>query len=144
MKKILIVDGSNLLFQMFFGMPSRIVNKQGKAIHGTLGFVGALLKIIRLVNPTYTVVLFDGECENVRSTLNPDYKANRIDYSKAAEEDSPYSQLLDVYAALDYLEINHAETEDCETDDWIAGYALHTGRILKSLSLHLTATFFSL
>ena len=29
----------NLLFQMFFGMPSRIVNEQGKAIQGTLGFV---------------------------------------------------------------------------------------------------------
>ena len=26
MKKLLIIDGSNLLFQMFFGMPSRIVN----------------------------------------------------------------------------------------------------------------------
>ncbi len=31
-RKLLIVDGSNLLFQMFFGMPSRIVNQQGKAI----------------------------------------------------------------------------------------------------------------
>lgn len=45
-ERLLIVDGSNLLFQMFFGMPARIVNKRGKAIQGTLGFVGALLKII--------------------------------------------------------------------------------------------------
>ena len=37
--RLLLVDGSNLLFQMFFGMPSRIVNEQGKAIQGTLGFV---------------------------------------------------------------------------------------------------------
>ena len=49
MNRFLIVDGSNLLFQMFFGMPARIVNKQGKAIQGTLGFVGALLKIIRRI-----------------------------------------------------------------------------------------------
>lgn len=28
--KLLIVDGHNLLFQMFFGMPSRIINKVGK------------------------------------------------------------------------------------------------------------------
>ena len=28
--RILIVDGSNLLFQMFYGMPARIVNSQGK------------------------------------------------------------------------------------------------------------------
>ena len=45
--RLLIVDGSNLLFQMFYGMPARIVNSQGKPIHGTLGFIGALLKIIR-------------------------------------------------------------------------------------------------
>ena len=44
--KILIVDGSNLLFQMFYGMPARILNDQGKAIQGTLGFIGVLLKII--------------------------------------------------------------------------------------------------
>ena len=36
MDKLLIIDGSNLLFQMFFGMPARIVNSQGKAIQGTL------------------------------------------------------------------------------------------------------------
>lgn len=44
-RRLLIVDGSNLLFQMFYGMPSRIVNEQGRPIQGTLGFVGALLKI---------------------------------------------------------------------------------------------------
>lgn len=70
MKKLLIVDGSNLLFQMFFGMPSRIVNDEGIAIQGVLGFVGALLKIIRKVNPTHIVVLFDGEIENKRNLLN--------------------------------------------------------------------------
>lgn len=42
MNKLLIVDGSNPLFRMFFGMPARIVNKNGKAIQGTLGFTGAL------------------------------------------------------------------------------------------------------
>lgn len=36
---------------MFFGMPARIVNGQGKAIPGTMGFVGALLKIIRRILP---------------------------------------------------------------------------------------------
>ena len=102
MNRLLIVDGSNLLFQMFFGMPARIVNEQGKAIQGTLGFVGALLKIIRRTEPTHIVVLFDGEHENERSTLDSDYKANRVDYSETPEEETPFSQLPDVYAALDY------------------------------------------
>ena len=55
--KLLIVDGSNLLFQMFYGMPARITNAQGKAIQGTLGFVGALLKMIRAVSPTHVLSL---------------------------------------------------------------------------------------
>ena len=64
MDKLLIIDGSNLFFQMFFGMPARIVNSQGKAIQGALGFVGALLKVIRRVEPTHILVVFDGEHEN--------------------------------------------------------------------------------
>ena len=67
MDKLLIVDGHNLLFQMFYGMPSRIINGQGKAINGVLGFVGALLKIIKIVSPTHIIVLFDGEHENSRT-----------------------------------------------------------------------------
>lgn len=61
MNRLLIVKGSNLLFQMFYIIPSGIVNKQGKIIHGTLGFVDALWKIIRRTEPTHTAVLFGGE-----------------------------------------------------------------------------------
>ena len=122
MEKLLLVDGSNLLFQMFFGMPARIINAQGKAIQGTLGFVGALLKIIRRIVPTHVAVLFDGESHNPRVDVDVDYKANREDYSQASEEENPFSQLPDIYTALDFLGICHAETKDCETDDWMAGY----------------------
>jgi len=122
MKKLLLVDGCNLLFQMFFGMPARIINEQGKAIQGTLGFVGALLKIIRMTKPTHVAVLFDGESHNPRVDMEPEYKANREDYSEVAEEENPFSQLPDIYAALDFLGICHAETTDCEADDWMAGY----------------------
>ena len=127
MEKLLVVDGSNLLFQMFYGMPARIINGQGKAIQGTLGFVGALLKIIRMVNPTRIMVAFDGECDNGRTALDENYKANRVDYSAMPEEDTPFSQLPDIYAALDELGICHKETENCEADDWIAGYAARYG-----------------
>ena len=144
MNKLLLVDGSNLLFQMFFGMPARIVNEQGKAIQGTLGFVGAFLKIIRMTSPTHLAVLFDGECENNRSTLNPEYKANRIDYNEVSEDETPFSQLSDVYAALDYLQIRHAETTACETDDWIAAYALTYGCENEIIISSFDSDFFQL
>lgn len=128
MDKLLLVDGSNLLFQMFFGMPARIFNRNKKAVHGTIGFVGALLKIMRFVKPTHVAVLFDGEHENARAALDCDYKANRPDYSCVTEAENPFSQLSDIYDALDFLHLKHAETRDCETDDWIAGYALGYGK----------------
>lgn len=124
---LLLVDGSNLLFQMFYGMPARIVNAQGRPIQGTVGFIGALLKMIRMVQPTHVAVLFDGQCHNPRTELDGEYKANREDYSLLPEEDTPFSQLPDIFAALDYLEIRYAETSDCEADDWMAAFAMQNG-----------------
>lgn len=129
---------------MFFGMPARIVNKQGKAIHGTLGFVGALLKIIRSTEPTHIAVLFDGEHENDRSALDTDYKANRPDYSEVPEEKNPFSQLADIYDALDYLGIQHAETTICEADDVIAAYALTAGLEYEIVISSFDSDFFQL
>ncbi len=123
MERYLLVDGSNLLFQMFYGMPARIPGPDGRPIQGTLGFVGALLKMIRMVEPTHVGVFFDGECENPRKALDEDYKANRPDWNQVPEEELPFSQLPDIYAALDFLGICHKETECCETDDWMASYA---------------------
>lgn len=144
MERLLVVDGSNLLFQMFYGMPARITGPGGKAIQGTLGFVGALLKVIRRLQPTHVAVLFDGETGSPRRELDADYKANRPDYSQMAEEDTPFSQLPDIYAALDHLGICHRETEDCEADDWIAGYALRYGADREVVILSQDSDFFQL
>ena len=144
MDKILIVDGSNLLFQMFYGMPARILGPGGQPIQGTLGFVGALLKIIRMTDPTHVAVLFDGECASGRTKLDGDYKANRPDYSEMEPEDTPFSQLPDIYAALDHLGISHRETSDCEVDDWIAGYAMTLGREQDMVICSFDSDFFQL
>lgn len=144
MDRLLIVDGSNLLFQMFFGMPARIVNEQGKAIQGTLGFTGALLKIIRRAKATHVAVLFDGEHRNDRTLLDPEYKANRMDYGEMPEEENPFSQLADVYAALDFLGIKHTETTDCEADDLIAGYALSLKEGTEMVISSFDSDFFQL
>ena len=49
------------------------------------GFVGALLKIMRMVEPTHAAVLFDGEHGTERNILSADYKANRQDLSAVAK-----------------------------------------------------------
>lgn len=144
MEKLLIVDGSNLLFQMFYGMPARITNSRGKAIQGTLGFVGALLKIIRRIQPTHAAVLFDGEYVSERTGLDEAYKGNRPDYSRMPEEETPFSQLPDICAALDHLGICHRETTVCEADDWIAGYARRYGGNMDVVIVSQDSDFFQL
>ena len=144
MEKLLLVDGSNLLFQMFYGMPARILNARGKPIQGTLGFVGALLKMIRMVQPTHVAVLFDGECHNDRTDLDENYKANREDLSQMDEEDTPFSQLPDVYRALEHMGIRYAETTICETDDWMAAYCRCYGGTAKIVIASQDSDFFQL
>lgn len=120
---MLLVDGMNLHFQMFFGMPARILNSQGKAIQGVVGFVGAIRKIIEMTKPTHVLVVFDGEHHNPRTDIDSEYKANRPDLSDVPDEENPFLQLPDVYAALDAIKIAHCETSVCEADDLIASYA---------------------
>ena len=144
MEKLLIVDGMNLLFQMFYGMPSQILNRDGRAIQGTIGFVGALLRMIRMVRPDHVLVVFDGETHNPRKDLDEDYKANRPDYKDMDENDIPFSQLPDIYNALCYLGICYKETCDCEADDWIAGYVRKYGQRFHIVVASQDSDFFQL
>lgn len=124
MSRLLLIDGHNLLFQMFFGMPSRIVGRDGRAVEGVVGFIGALGKIIRMTSPTHVAVIFDSETHNPRCDALPEYKANRPDYSEVPEDENPFTQLPYIYAALDAVGICHTEAVGCECDDIIAAYAL--------------------
>lgn len=144
MDRLLLIDGSNLLFQMFYGMPARINGPDGRPIHGIVGFVGAILRIIRRVDPTHMAVFFDGECTNPRKALDEAYKANRPDWSEMAEEDTPFCQLPDICRALDWLGIRHRQTQCCETDDWMAGYARQYGTNTEILISSFDSDFFQL
>lgn len=124
MKRFLIVDGHNLLFRMFYGMPSRINDSTGQPVHAVVGFIGAYLKLLRLSGAEHTAVIFDGEHPSTRIKLLPEYKIGRRDYSDTPPEGSPYSQLPLIKTVLDELRVYHTETaEGMETDDVIASCA---------------------
>lgn len=144
MKRLLIVDGHNLLFQMFFGMPSRIIGSKGVAIQGVIGFVGAINRLLDTYHPTHLCVMFDGERHNPRKDILEDYKANRIDYSEVPEEENPFTQLPLVYEALDYMGIKHTETTVCETDDVIASFACKYGKDSEVLISSFDSDYFQL
>lgn len=144
MNTYLLIDGHNLLFQMFFGMPARIVNKGGIPVHGVMGFVGAFIRICRLTSPTRIGVIFDSEQKNPRCELDSSYKANRPSYSHLPDSENPFSQLPYIYSALDYMRVPHAEAVDCETDDVMAAYARKYGSHSRMIISSHDSDFFQL
>lgn len=121
MKKIVLIDGHNLLFRMFYGIPAPIRNSKGKDIKGLIGFIGSLKKIVAVFKPYSVYVIFDSETsKNSNLTIDEEYKANRINYSNIPEEENPFSQLPLIKKALNYLNIAYLEVENNETDDFIA------------------------
>ena len=121
-EKLLIVDGHNLLFQMFYGMPNKIYNEDNVPIQGVIGFIGALLKIIKINNPDYIVILFDKEQELDRKKINENYKDNRINYSNVSDDENPFFSLKYIYKVLDLIKIKYTEVDTYEADDMIASY----------------------
>lgn len=121
MKRIILIDGHNLLFRMFYGIPVPIRNSKGKDIKGLIGFIGSLKALVNEFRPYSLYVVFDSETsKNSNLAIDEAYKANRIDYSNIPEEENPFSQLPLIKKALKYVNIAYLEVENNETDDFIA------------------------
>lgn len=126
MENLLIIDGHNLLFRMFYGIPSPIMSTAGIDIRGVIGFIGGMLKAINLFDYDNIIIIFDSETSsNQRKEIDKDYKNNRIDYSKVEEEANPFTQLSSIYTILDKMGIEHIEIKDHEADDYIASLCNH-------------------
>ncbi|MCL2521700.1 MAG: hypothetical protein FWE36_02440 [Erysipelotrichales bacterium] len=122
METLVLIDGHNLLFKMFFGMPSTIKNQNGKCIHAVLGFTSAVLKIIRALEANYILIVFDSEESSDRNLINPAYKQNRVDYSLVCEDENPFSQYPEIISVLKYLKLPFFEARGVEADDVICDY----------------------
>ena len=120
MDKLLIIDGSALLFQSFYGMPNKIKNKDGKYIEAVICFMGILFKTIKMINPNNLLIVFDGETHLKRQDVDQNYKANRPTFSEVSEEDNPFIQLETIKKVLTHINFNWFETVTCEADDLIA------------------------
>lgn len=121
MKKIILIDGHNLLFRMYYGIPAPIRNSKGKDIRGLIGFIGSLKKIVEEFKPYSLIVIFDSETsKSTNLNIDSNYKANRINYNLVHEDENPFSQLGMIKNALTYLNIEHLEVLNNETDDYIA------------------------
>lgn len=142
MESLLIIDGNNLMFQMYYGFPCAINNKKGKPIHGTIGFISYLLSEIRMVEATRVAVVFDQDINEERKEILPQYKENRIDYSSLLS--SPFTQEEDIVKCLRYLEIEPIYSCCGEADDTIATLALKYGKNNRVTISSFDSDFFQL
>ncbi|MGN1410322.1 MAG: 5'-3' exonuclease H3TH domain-containing protein [Eubacteriales bacterium] len=122
-EKILLVDGHNLLFRMFYGMPDEFYTTCGVKFNAVYGFGTAVSRVIGMLRPTHMFVAFDSpECGD-RRQLDEAYKANRPDFSDAEPNDCPFTQLPAIYAMLGKMGVPYREIHGCEADDVISSYA---------------------
>lgn len=124
MDRLILVDGHNLLFRMFYGIPRPVYNEDGRDIKAVMGFVGGITKLITSLKADRIMVVFDSESSTAdRVEDYEDYKKNRVDYSQVPDDENPFVQLPDIFKVLKHLNVSYQEVKDYEADDYIASIA---------------------
>ncbi len=116
--KIALVDGYNLAFRAFYGMPS-LTRADGFPTGAIHGWVRSLWWVDDHIQPDRLVVFFDLGEPTRHTTLQPDYKANRTETPGDLVKQIPF--IKEWTRAMGYLGI---EKDGVEADDLIAAYAL--------------------
>jgi DNA polymerase-1 len=126
---ILLIDGLNTFLRSFTVINH--INSNGHHIGGLTGALKSIGYAIRLINPTYVVVVFDGVASTSnKRNLFPEYKANRhknrstnytIFGSKEEEDESVRNQIERLIQYLKCLPVSLISVDGLEADD-IIGY----------------------
>lgn len=120
MKKVILVDGNNLMFRSYFATAytgALMKNSKGQATNALYGFTSMINKIILEEKPSYMVVAFDIG-KNFRHDKYNDYKAGRSEMPDDLKSQMPLARTL-----LDAMGIKHLELEGYEADDIIGTLA---------------------
>ncbi len=120
MKKIILVDGNNLLFRSFYATAYQGVimkNSKGFPTNALYGFINMMNKIISEEKPNYILVAFD-KGKTFRHDKYKDYKAGR-----AAMPDELKLQFPKAKEVLETMGIKYFEIDNYEADDIIGTLA---------------------
>ena len=116
MKKIVLVDGNNLLFRSYYATAYQGVimkNSKGFPTNALYGFINMMKKIINEENPSYILVAFD-KGKTFRHEKYTEYKAGR-----AAMPEELKLQFPKAKEVLDAMGIKSFEIDNYEADDII-------------------------
>ena len=120
MKKIVLVDGNNLLFRSFYATAYQGVimkNSKGFPTNALYGFINMMNKIIKEEEPNYILVAFD-KGKTFRHDKYDSYKAGRIEMPDELKLQFPKAKEV-----LDAFGIKHFEIDNYEADDIIGTLA---------------------
>lgn len=111
-KKVVLIDGSSLLYRAFFALPVTISTKSGQTTNAVYGFTSMLIKLLKEEKPDYIAVAFDKAAPTFRHEAYEEYKAHRV----AIPSELP-SQIPLAKDVLKALRIPLFELEGYEADD---------------------------
>jgi DNA polymerase-1 len=88
--KIVLVDGSAMLYRAFFAIPSRFTTKDGLHTNAIYGFTLMFKKLFGGRHPTHGAVVFDAPGKKARDEVYEAYKANREKMPDDLREQLPW------------------------------------------------------
>ena len=120
MKKVVLVDGNNLLFRSYFATlysGSTLRNKKGFPTNAIYGFVNMINKIISEEKPMYIAVAFD---------IGKTFRHEKYDYYKGKRDNTPdelKEQFPIAKQILTAMNIKYFELQGYEADDIIGTFS---------------------
>ncbi len=114
MKKIVLIDGNNLLFRSYYATAysgSMMKNSHGLATNALYGFINMLNKIVQEEIPEYVMVAFD-KGKTFRHLKYEVYKGGRSETPNELIEQFPYARRLCDSMGIKYFEIDNYEADD--------------------------------
>lgn len=140
---ILIVDSMNTFIRSFAMLQS--INPQGHHTGGLVGFLRSLGFLMRTVDPTRIICVFDGQASSAsRKTINPDYKATRnikriTNWELFDDKDDEFqSMTMQMHRLVEYLQclpITLISIDKVEADDTISYLAQKFGANNKKVTI---------
>ena len=114
MKKVILVDGNNLLFRSYFATAysgNMMKNSKGFPTNGLYGLVNMLNKIIREEKPEYMLVAFD-KGKTFRHEKYLDYKGGRNETPDDLKKQFSVAKKLVPLMGIKCFEIDNYEADD--------------------------------
>lgn len=114
MKKVVLVDGNNLLFRSYYATAysgNFMKNSKGFPTNALYGFVNMINKIINDEKPEYMLVAFD-KGKTFRHEKYEDYKAGRIEMPNELKQQFPVAKEILTNLGIKWFEIENYEADD--------------------------------